>query len=85
MSTLASHLMSRALRNLVESARNVLTGPTGRRLAVQGPDELGGIAGSFNQLAEELERNVAVLAAERNRFEATLESMSEAVIAPKVP
>ncbi len=81
MSTLAAHLMSRALRNLVESARNVLSGPTGRRLSVQGTDELGGIAGSFNQLAEELESTVSVLAQERNRFEATLESMSEAVIA----
>ncbi len=81
MSTLASHLMSRALRNLVESARNVFSGPTGRRLSVQGTDELGGIAGSFNQLAEELERTVGTLAQERNRFEATLESMSEAVIA----
>lgn len=81
MSGFAAHLMSGALQSLVESARNVLAGPTGRRLAVQGPDELGGIAGSFNRIVEELERTVGVLAQERNRFEATLESMSEAVIA----
>lgn len=81
MSALASHLMSGALQSLVDSTRNVLSGPTGRRLAVQGPDELGGIAGSFNQIVEELEGTVAMLAQERNRFEATLESMSEAVIA----
>lgn len=81
MSAFASHLMSGALQSLVDNTRGVLAGPTGRRLTVQGPDELGGIAGSFNQIVGELEGTVAVLAQERNRFEATLESMSEAVFA----
>lgn len=81
MSGLASHLMSRTLRRLAESARAIAEGDTRSRLAVSGRDELAGLAGSLNQMAEDVERTVSELANERALFSAVLEGLSDAVIA----
>ncbi|HUH01191.1 MAG TPA: ATP-binding protein [Kofleriaceae bacterium] len=81
MSGLASHFMSRTLRRLAESARAIAEGDTGSRLAVSGRDELAGLAGSLNQMAEDVERTVSELATERALFSAVLEGLSDAVIA----
>ncbi len=80
MSGLASFWASRALVALVQNASALATG--GRtRLEVASQDELGSLAGSFNRMSERLERTVAELARERDRFEAILGHMAEAVIA----
>lgn len=79
MSWLASHFLSRALQRLVEHTR-VLVGGKGHRIDVLTTDEIGRLAGNFNQLADELEHAMASLAIERGRFEAILDSMSEAVL-----
>ncbi len=81
MSALASHLLSRTLRKLVTNARAMAAGHRAQPLAVSGDELLGGIALSLNQMAGELESSVADLAAERDRIEAVLEGMSEAVVA----
>jgi two-component system phosphate regulon sensor histidine kinase PhoR len=82
MSAAASHLLSRTLRSLVKDARRVADGGGAHyKIEVVAQDELGGLAGSINRLADELEATVAALAVERSRFEAVLESMDEAVIA----
>lgn len=80
MSGVASHLISRAMGQLVEQAKTIAE-RTGAPRAAVGNDELGSIAGSMSQMAEELERVVATLAEERDRFGAVLEGMGEAVIA----
>jgi two-component system phosphate regulon sensor histidine kinase PhoR len=81
MSLLASHLMSRALRRLVEHAHSLADGGGEKtRIDIVSSDEIGYLAGSFNQLADELEKTLATLASERNRFETVLQSMSEAVL-----
>lgn len=79
MSLLASHLLSRTLRRLVDHARVVLSGH-GHRIDIFSSDEIGRLAGSFNELAAGLEETMAALALERARFEAILDSMSEAVL-----
>jgi two-component system phosphate regulon sensor histidine kinase PhoR len=81
LSALASHYLSRTLRGLVQDARRMVE--TGEKSRVSAPshDEIGGLAGSLNRMADELEGAVATLAAERSRFEAVLESMDEGVIA----
>ena len=81
MSAFASHFLSRTLRSLVQDARLMAEGGLTRPLQIASQDEIGGLAGSINRLADELESTVATLAAERSRFEAVLESMDEAVIA----
>lgn len=79
LSLAASHLMSRALRRLVDSARDLSTGQE-TRIEIASTDELGRLAGSFNRLYEELQGTLRTLATERGRFEAVLQSMSEAVL-----
>jgi two-component system phosphate regulon sensor histidine kinase PhoR len=80
MSGLASFWASRELVSLVQNAGALATG--GRsRLEIASGDELGSLAGSFNRLAERLERTVAELKREHDRFEAILGQMGEAVIA----
>ncbi|MFT6398432.1 MAG: two-component system phosphate regulon sensor histidine kinase PhoR [Bradymonadia bacterium] len=81
MSALASHLLSRTLLELVANARAMAAGNRAQPIAVSGDELLGGIALSLNQMAGELESSVADLAAERDRIEAVLEGMSEAVVA----
>ncbi len=82
LSALASHFLSRTLRGLVQDARRMVeTGEKSKLLTLPPQDEIGGIAGSLNRMADELEAAVAALASERSRFEAVLESMDEGVIA----
>jgi two-component system, OmpR family, phosphate regulon sensor histidine kinase PhoR len=80
MSALASHWLARALSVLADSARAIAAGET-RRVEIAGSDELGWLAGSLNVMAASIERTVSQLAAERARFGAVLEGMSEGVIA----
>ncbi|HEX6240637.1 MAG TPA: ATP-binding protein [Polyangiales bacterium] len=81
MGILASHFASRSLMDLVARARTVASGQRGQRIAVAADDELSGLAGSFNRMAEELDRTVSTLADERDRSQAILESLSDAVMA----
>jgi two-component system phosphate regulon sensor histidine kinase PhoR len=66
------------LRRLVSSARALARGE-GQPIELGSSDELGMLAGSFNLLAEELERALGKLVQERNRLETVLEGMSDAI------
>ncbi len=83
ISGVTSHLASRPLRNLVRSARLVRASeaPAGHRLPVSSNDELGHLAGSFNELVGELDHTLQNLTAERGRLETILEGMTEALLA----
>ncbi len=77
----ASRAMYGKVRELMEAARAVAEGDKDRRIPVASTDEFGGLAGSLNRVSEELERTVKELAAERDLFEAVIQSMDEAVLA----
>ncbi len=79
MSGLASHLLTRTLRALVHHARAV-SGRAGREHRPR-EDEIAGLAGSFNLLAEELQNQMTALGRERDWSEAILECMSEGLVA----
>lgn len=81
MSGLASHLATRELRRLVESARAVGKGDGAKRLAIASTDELGHLVGSFNRVVGTLDRTVNALAGERDHLETILDSMEEGVLA----
>jgi two-component system phosphate regulon sensor histidine kinase PhoR len=81
MGALASYFASRSLVELVTRARVVASGVRGQRLDAEGEDELGGLAGSFNRMADELDRTIETLGTERDRIQAILESLTEAVLA----
>src|SRR5262249_24988757 len=80
VAAIASRLMSRTLRDLVNNVRAITRGRS-RRIEISGEHELARLAGSLNEMAEELDARVSALAAERARFEAVLEGMNEAVLA----
>lgn len=80
MTGLASHLFARQLRHLVASARAMAAGGGARRVPIRSDDELGGIAGSLNRMAEEVEGTVATLASERDLMQAVLEGMADGVV-----
>ena len=81
LAAVASHWLSRTLRALVASARALASGEAKLPLDVTSADELAGIAGSLNQMAEDVQRTVEASAAERARLAAVLEGMGEALIA----
>jgi two-component system phosphate regulon sensor histidine kinase PhoR len=81
ISGVASHLASRPLRSLVLSARQWRSSGLTQRLPVSSDDELGRLAGSFNELVGELDRTLKNLAGERDRLETILEGMTEALLA----
>jgi two-component system phosphate regulon sensor histidine kinase PhoR len=80
VSWLASHVLSRTLRELLAGAHALADGNGGQRIDVAGSDEIGGLAGSINRMADDMEATMSALATERARFQAVLEGMSEAVI-----
>jgi two-component system phosphate regulon sensor histidine kinase PhoR len=82
MSTLAAHLMTRALRRLVVQAKGLTEhrGPNQIPLSTS-QEEIATLAGSLNHMARELEGTVQKLATERDRFQAVLDGMGGAVIA----
>jgi two-component system phosphate regulon sensor histidine kinase PhoR len=81
MSVIASHLFFRRLKSLVASAKSLVNGESGNRIDDANQDELGGLAGSLNELSDKLREYVTQLAERRDQFEAVLEGMSEAVVA----
>ncbi len=81
MTAIASHLMSGALRTLVDYSKKLAEGGRGGRLVVTSRDEVGGLAGSINLLGEELENVVDELATERNHLEGVLEAIDDGVLA----
>jgi two-component system phosphate regulon sensor histidine kinase PhoR len=80
MSGVAAELISRAFRVMVENARALAHRERSDRIDASRRDELGGLAGSFNTMADELEQAVSSLAAERDRLQTTLEHMHDAVL-----
>jgi two-component system phosphate regulon sensor histidine kinase PhoR len=81
MTVLASGLMSRDLRRLMEHTTELARGAARAPLELSGPLELTGIAGSVHALSSELQRTVRSLAAERTQLEAILDSLSEGILA----
>ncbi len=81
ISGVASHLASRPLRSLVRNARLWRSSGVTQRLPVSSDDELGRLAGSFNELVGELDQTLKNLAGERDRLETILEGMTEALLA----
>ncbi len=80
MSFFASSLIARSLRRLVRSTRAVAQKDEHPLIEIKPGEELAGLAGSLDRLANQLETTVTRLAEERNRFEAVLESMNAAVL-----
>ena len=80
MSYLASALINRSIRAMMEDAKHVVRGDA-RRVAVSPGDALADLGGWFNFMAEDAERAVTALTRERARLTSVLEGMGQGVIA----
>lgn len=69
------------ITQLRDVARALATGDLSRRPALTAPGEIGELASAVHRLAEQLGARLDALAAEESRLNATLESLSEGVIA----
>ncbi len=77
-----TRVLGRALKVMEDSARNIADLRGGSRVPrIGSASELGGLPASLNALADSFEHTVATLGTERDRFEAVLEGLSDAVIA----
>jgi two-component system, OmpR family, phosphate regulon sensor histidine kinase PhoR len=81
MSGLASYFFSRALTQLMLSARAISRGKHQARIESTGSGEIGSIARSINRMSDEIENLVSSLTQDREQFESVLEGMREGVIA----
>jgi two-component system phosphate regulon sensor histidine kinase PhoR len=69
------------LVSMASTARRIASGDYGSRVRLDTGDEVGALAGSFNAMADELERKLDTLTVDRNKLLAVLGGMVEGVIA----
>lgn len=73
--------VTRPLRELERGAQAISRGEYGRQVPVRGADEVGRLAEAFNRMAEQLAHTIDRIREERNRLEAVLSSLKDAVVA----
>jgi diguanylate cyclase (GGDEF)-like protein len=71
----------RTLRALSEAARGIADGHLGRRVPVRGRDELATLGSAFNAMAEQQQKRLAELDAERGRLRIAVARIGEALAA----
>lgn len=73
--------VTRPLRELEQGAQAISRGEYGRQVPVHGADEVGRLAEAFNRMAQQLAHTIHRIREERNRLEAVLASLRDAVVA----
>ncbi len=76
-----SRSVTRPLRELEQAAGAISRGEYGGGVPVHGADEVGRLAEAFNRMAQQLAQTVGRIQEERNRLEAVLSSLRDAVVA----
>ncbi len=76
-----SRSVTRPLHELERGAQALSRGEYGQRVPARGADEVGRLAEAFNRMADQLARTIDRLREERNRLEAVLASLRDAVVA----
>ena len=75
-----SNVTSRSLRTMAKIAAQIGNGEFGRRVPVQGRDEVGELANVMNDMAARIEWELKSVAAEKNRLDTILRGMGEGVM-----
>lgn len=81
ISGIASYLISKSLRKLLQHARTITAGSNAQQSSVLANEDIGGIEDPFSRFILELNQTVDALASERDRLETIVQSMREAVLA----
>ncbi len=66
---------------LARAAKRISTGDLAARAEIRSRDEIGQLGETFNAMAEELRAKLTAISEERNKIEAIISSMSDAVVA----
>lgn len=78
---LIAHSITQPIGEMREQALRIAKGDYSRKVTVHGKDELGQLAVTFNQLAEQIEETQDAMESERNRLNSVLSHMSDGVVA----
>lgn len=78
---LIAHSITQPIGEMREQALRIARGDYSRKVTVHGKDELGQLALTFNQLAEQIEKTQDAMESERNRLNSVLSHMSDGVVA----
>lgn len=78
---LIAHSITQPIGEMREQALRIARGDYSRKVTVHGKDELGQLAVTFNQLAEQIEETQDAMESERNRLNSVLSHMSDGVVA----
>lgn len=76
-----SRSVTRPLKELEQRAQALIRGEYGPPVPVRGSDEVGRLAEAFNRMANQLAQTIDRIREERNRLEAVLASLRDAVVA----
>ncbi len=81
LGTWRARTLSAPVLELARAARLISAGDLTTRVQPRGTDEIGQLGRTFNLMAEELRQKLAAVSEERNKIEAIVSSMNDAVVA----
>lgn len=73
--------ITRSLREMKEIAHKMASGDFRTRIHIRGGDELAELSETFNHMADQLQATIAEISDRKNKMEAILKDMADAVIA----
>lgn len=77
---LSSKLLSRPIKDMVDTTKKIASGDFGVRVFAKRKDELGELAAALNEMARKLEDSFASLSTERQELRAILSSTVEGIV-----
>jgi two-component system, OmpR family, phosphate regulon sensor histidine kinase PhoR len=77
---LFTHALSARIRSLYKASKRLAGGDFSARVSLQGEDEIEELAGSFNEMAERLERYFSELTRSKEELEGIISSMDEGLL-----
>jgi len=78
---MVARIITKPLRKITSLAKNIARGDFKEKIEVRSKDEIGELANTFNQMAEELKIKIQTITEDRNEMRAILTSVIEGVLA----
>lgn len=76
-----SRMITEPIKQLTRSAKELASGQVHNKIPVESADEIGQLTGSFNYMAQELNRTLGTLSNEKTKLETILSHMADGVLA----
>lgn len=73
--------MTKPIRELTHAAKNISSGNYSKRVSIKSHDELGELATTFNEMADELDKTMADLKDKNIKFDSIMNSMTNSFVA----